>query len=51
MGTTETAGSTLGDSVKFGSAATAKLAIFTGAEAGSTAGSVTKPAKLAELVA
>jgi hypothetical protein len=38
LGTNETAGSALGDSVKFGSAATAELAVDFGAEAGSTAG-------------
>jgi hypothetical protein len=38
LGTNETAGSALGDSVKLGSAATAELAVDFGAEAGSTAG-------------
>jgi hypothetical protein len=38
LGTPETAGAALGDSVTFGLAPTAKLDIFTGAEAGSTAG-------------
>jgi hypothetical protein len=38
LGTNETAGSALGDTVKFGSAPTAALNIHTGAEAGSTAG-------------
>jgi hypothetical protein len=38
LGTIETAGSALGDSVKFGFAATAKLTVNPGAEAGSTAG-------------
>jgi hypothetical protein len=38
LGTNETVGSALGDIVKFGSAATAQLAVSTGAEAGSTAG-------------
>jgi hypothetical protein len=37
LGSIETAGSALGDSVKFGSAATAKLFVDTGAETGSTA--------------
>jgi len=37
IGTTETAGSCLGDTVKFGSAATAVLEVLVGAEAGSTA--------------
>jgi hypothetical protein len=38
LGNNEPAGSALGDSVKFGSAPTATLSIYTGAEAGSTAG-------------
>jgi hypothetical protein len=38
LGTNEAAGNALGDSVKFGSAATAELLVETGAEAGSTAG-------------
>jgi hypothetical protein len=38
LGTNETAGSALGDSVKFGAASAAELIIDTGAEAGSTAG-------------
>jgi hypothetical protein len=38
LGTSEAAGSALGDTVKFGAAATAKLTVGTGAEAGSTAG-------------
>jgi hypothetical protein len=38
LGTSEAAGSSLGDSVKFGSASTATLVIGAGAEAGSTAG-------------
>jgi hypothetical protein len=38
IGTNEAAGRALGDSVKFGSAATAELVVGTGAEAGSTAG-------------
>ena len=38
LGTKEAAGSVLGDSVKFGSAATAELIVDPGAEAGSTAG-------------
>jgi hypothetical protein len=38
LGTPETAGAALGDSVTFGLASTAKLEIFPGAEAGSTAG-------------
>jgi hypothetical protein len=38
LGTNETAGNALGDKVTFGSAATAKLFVRTGAEAGSTAG-------------
>jgi hypothetical protein len=38
LGTNETAGSALGDSVKFGAAATADLVVGIGAEAGSTAG-------------
>ena len=36
LGTNETAGSALGDKVTFGAAATAKLVVGTGAEAGST---------------
>ena len=36
LGTNETAGSALGDSVKFGFAPTAKLVVYAGAEAGST---------------
>jgi hypothetical protein len=39
LGLTETAGSALGDTVKFGSASTATLSVFQGAEAGFTAGS------------
>jgi hypothetical protein len=38
LGTNEAAGNALGDSVKFGAAATALLRVDTGAEAGSTAG-------------
>ena len=38
LGTNEAAGNALGDSVKFGAAATAYLRVDTGAEAGSTAG-------------
>ena len=38
LGTNEAAGSALGDSVKFGNAATAELFVYPGAEAGSTAG-------------
>jgi hypothetical protein len=38
LGINETAGSALGDSVKFGNAATADLFVYPGAEAGSTAG-------------
>jgi hypothetical protein len=38
LGTDEAAGSALGDSVKFGNAATAELTVYPGAEAGSTAG-------------
>jgi hypothetical protein len=38
LGTNETAGSALGDTVKLGAAATAHLTVGTGAEAGSTAG-------------
>ena len=38
LGTNEAAGNALGDSVKFGAAATAELFVDTGAEAGSTAG-------------
>jgi hypothetical protein len=38
LGTNEVAGRALGDSVKFGNAATAELDVRTGAEAGSTAG-------------
>jgi hypothetical protein len=38
LGTNEAAGNALGDTVKFGSAATAELAVDSGAEAGSTAG-------------
>jgi hypothetical protein len=38
LGSSEVAGSGLGDSVKFGAAATAELLVGTGAQAGSTAG-------------
>jgi hypothetical protein len=38
LGTTETPGSALGDTVKFGAASSATLSVFEGAEAGSTAG-------------
>jgi hypothetical protein len=38
LGTNEAAGSALGDSVKFGNAATAELFVYPGVEAGSTAG-------------
>jgi hypothetical protein len=38
LGTNETAGSAFGDKVKFGAASTAELFVFSGAEAGSTAG-------------
>jgi hypothetical protein len=38
LGTDEAPGSALGDTVKFGSASTARLVVGTGAEAGSTAG-------------
>jgi hypothetical protein len=38
LGTHQAAGSGLGDSIKFGAAATAELLVGTGAEAGSTAG-------------
>jgi hypothetical protein len=38
LGTSEAAGTALGDTVKFGDAATAELRIGSGAEAGSTAG-------------
>jgi hypothetical protein len=52
LGTNEAAGSALGDKVTFGSAATAELVAFQGAEAGSTAGTtsigLTKVVKAAD---